>query len=102
MRTRSNSIFGSPTKNLLERPSGPGDGPSRGRSPAPKNDRQNIHRYAEEFEQISELGSGEFGTVMKCKFRIGESEAPRLKNAASGLLVHPLPHRWPVSPPPPP
>lgn len=87
MRTRSNSIFGSPTKNLLERPSGPGDGPSRGRSPAPKNDRQNIHRYAEEFEQISELGSGEFGTVMKCKFRIDGTfyAIKRSKKPISGL-----------------
>ena len=94
MRTRSGSIFGSPTKNLLDRPSGPGGGASRGRSPAPKNERQNIHRYAEEFEQISELGSGEFGTVMKCKFRIGERAQPPPQRVRWPFCVQPSPHPW--------
>jgi len=77
MRTRSNSIFGSPIKLKMPR-----NEPSRD-----PNNRSNISRYAEEFEQVCQIGAGEFGTVMKCKFRIDGTmyAIKRSKKPISGL-----------------
>ena len=57
--TGAGSIFASPYKRR-----------HKGGSKASQRNGANISRFHQEFEQVGELGAGEFGTVLKCKNRL--------------------------------
>lgn len=53
----------------------------------------NVSRYNEEFEELGELGTGEFGTVYKCRNRLDgiEYAIKRSKKPISGLAEEYVP-----------